>query len=65
MVINAHAVGLSSKLSDFEGLAVRIHAFEKELAKLTTKLPNLKTSQQKGVTIAPGVAGQGMATKRR
>merc|ERR1711959_107371 len=42
--INAHAVGLSSKLSDFEGLAVRMSHYEKELSKLTTKLPNLKSS---------------------
>merc|ERR1711915_1066574 len=45
--INAHSVGLSSKLSDFEGLAVRMSHYEKELSKLTTKLPNLKSSSKK------------------
>merc|ERR1712146_833531 len=33
--INGHAVGLSSRLSDFEQLAVRMPAFESVLAKLT------------------------------
>jgi len=51
--MNAHAVGLSSKLSDFEGLAVRMTGYEKELAKLTTRLPKLKHTNKKGVTIGP------------
>jgi len=33
--MNGHAVGLSSKLSDFEGLAVPMNLFEQTLAKLT------------------------------
>merc|ERR1719408_185767 len=36
--INAHAVGLSSKLSDFEGLAVAMTHYEKTLASLTGTL---------------------------
>merc|ERR1711998_485408 len=32
--MNAHAVGLSSKLSDFEGLAVRMAGYESTLAKM-------------------------------
>merc|ERR1711988_632331 len=33
--VNAHSVGLSSKLSDFEGLAVRMTHYQKTLAKMT------------------------------
>jgi len=33
--INAHAVGLSSKLSDFEELAVRMHTYQAVLSKMT------------------------------
>merc|ERR1712078_212016 len=33
--INGHAVGLSSRLSDFEELAVRMTTYEKTLASLT------------------------------
>merc|ERR1711959_355222 len=40
--INAHAVGLSSKLSDFETLAVRMSAYEKMLSTMTAKLPATK-----------------------
>jgi len=36
--MNGHAVGLSNKLNDFEGLAVRMGHYEATLAKLTTKL---------------------------
>jgi len=36
--INGHAVGLSNKLNDFEGLAVRMGHYEATLAKLTAKL---------------------------
>merc|ERR1712072_1535154 len=36
--INAHSVGLSSKLSDFEGPAVRMTRYQSALAKLTGKL---------------------------
>merc|ERR1712100_370261 len=49
--INAHAVGLSSKLSDFEGLAVRMSAYEHNLAGQTTKLPTTKTAAK--ITIGP------------
>merc|ERR1711998_525616 len=36
--INGHAVGLSNKLNDFEGLAVRMGTYEATLAKLTAAL---------------------------
>merc|ERR1711959_491106 len=36
--VNAHSVGLSSKLSDFEGLSVRMTHYQKALAMLTGKL---------------------------
>jgi len=36
--INGHAVGLSNKLNDFEGLAVRMSHYEAGLAKLTAAL---------------------------
>jgi len=36
--VNGHAVGLSNKLNDFEGLAVRMAHYEATLAKLTAKL---------------------------
>merc|ERR1711865_243966 len=35
--INGHAVGLSSKLSDFEGLAVPMRTYESTLAKFTAE----------------------------
>merc|ERR1712054_714864 len=40
--VNGHAVGLSSKLSDFASLAVHMTAYEKTLARLTGKLSNAK-----------------------
>merc|ERR1712139_429342 len=36
--VNGHAVGLSNKLNDFEGLAVRMAHYEATLAKLTASL---------------------------
>merc|ERR1712225_172548 len=36
--VNGRAVGLSNKLSDFEGLAVRMARYESSLAHLTAKL---------------------------
>merc|ERR1712022_52155 len=36
--VNGHAVGLSNKLNDFEGLAVRMGHYEATLAKLTAAL---------------------------
>merc|ERR1712096_246355 len=40
--VNGHAVGLSSKLSDFASLAVHMTAYERTLARLTGKLSNKK-----------------------
>merc|ERR1712070_921218 len=49
--INAHAVGLSSKLSDFECLAVPMTHYEHTLAKLTGHLTTKKTAGQ--IEVAP------------
>merc|ERR1711934_693166 len=49
--INAHAVGLSSKLSDFEGLAVAMSHYEKTLASLTGTLTTKKTAGK--VSVSP------------
>merc|ERR1711934_111907 len=40
--VNGHAVGLSSKLSDFASLAVHMTAYERTLARLTGKLSTKK-----------------------
>merc|ERR1711939_472378 len=40
--VNGHAVGLSSKLSDFASLAVHMTAYERTLARLTGKLSKAK-----------------------
>jgi len=47
--VNGHAVGLSSKLSSFEALAVRMSAYESTLAKLTGNLA--KTLPGAGVKV--------------
>merc|ERR1711871_1563405 len=49
--INAHAVGLSSKLSDFEGLAVPMTHYEHTLAKRAGHLTTKKTAGQ--IEVAP------------
>jgi len=49
--INAHAVGLSSKLGDFQSLAVRMNAYERNLAGQTASLPTTKTASH--ITIGP------------
>merc|ERR1711935_429217 len=51
--INAHAVGLSSKLSDFEGLAVRMASYESKLAGLTGHLSGKKTAGQGNTNVPP------------
>jgi len=51
--MNAHAVGLSSKLSDFEGLAVRMAGYESTLAKMTGHLSGKKTAGEKTATVPP------------
>merc|ERR1712124_104861 len=51
--INAHAVGLSSKLSDFEGLAVPMTHYEHTLAKLTGKLTQKHAKTKKKVLVKP------------
>jgi len=52
--INAHAVGLSSKLSDFESLAVRMTHYEKTLSTMTAKLPTTKLAGHKSlVRVSP------------
>jgi len=56
--INAHSVGLSSKLSDFMALAVKMHVFEQALSGLTAKLPSTKTAAHKHLW-APAPEWQG------
>jgi hypothetical protein len=51
--MNAHAVGLSSKLSDFEGLAVRMAGYESTLAKMTGHLSGKKTAGEKTANVPP------------
>merc|ERR1711881_31323 len=51
--INAHSVGLSSKLSDFEGLAVRTTRYQSTLAKLTGKLTQKHAKTKKKVLVKP------------
>merc|ERR1719324_1204074 len=48
--VNGHAVGLSSKLSDFASLAVHMTAYEKTLARLTGKLSTKKKAGKVLVT---------------
>merc|ERR1712036_68275 len=48
--VNGHAVGLSSKLSDFASLAVRMTAYERTLARLTGKLSTKKKAGKVLVT---------------
>jgi len=43
--INGHAVGLSNKLNDFEGLAVRMAHYEATLAKMTAGLSGKHTGK--------------------
>merc|ERR1711912_160077 len=53
--LNGHAVGLSNKLNDFEGLAVRMSHYETTLAKLTASLsakPKVPTNK-KPFTVDP------------
>jgi hypothetical protein len=51
--MNAHSVGLSSKLSDFEGLAVRMADYESALSHLTAKLPATKNAAKKQFMVNP------------
>merc|ERR1712093_948197 len=51
--INAHSVGLSSKLSDFEGLAVRMTHYQKTLAKLTGKLAQKHKKMRAKLVVKP------------
>merc|ERR1712157_545224 len=48
--VNGHAVGLSSKLSDFATLAVHMTNYEKALARLTGKLSTKKKAGKVLVT---------------
>merc|ERR1711970_947497 len=50
--INGHAVGLSSRLSDFEGLSVAMHSFESELASLTASTQFKKKAATK-ISVSP------------
>merc|ERR1719164_122639 len=56
--MNAHAVGLSSKLADFEELAVRMTAYESQLAKMTGTLAK-QHGKTAGKTSVPPPEWQG------
>merc|ERR1712054_22353 len=51
--MNAHSVGLSSKLSDFEGLAVSMRVYEQTLAGLTGTLSDKAHAGQKAKVFVP------------
>merc|ERR1711988_1983010 len=51
--VNAHSVGLSSKLSDFEKLGVRMTHYQKTLAKMTGKLAQKHKKITKQVYVKP------------
>merc|ERR1712036_59872 len=51
--VNAHSVGLSSKLSDFEKLGVRMTHYQKTLAKMTGKLAQKHKKAVKPVLVKP------------
>jgi hypothetical protein len=51
--MNAHAVGLSSKLADFEELAVRMTSYESQLAKMTGTLAAVHGKTAGKVTVPP------------
>merc|ERR1712036_188942 len=51
--VNAHSVGLSSKLSDFEGLAVRMARYQSTLAKMTGKIARKHAKRAKKVFVKP------------
>merc|ERR1712139_762801 len=52
--VNAHAVGLSSKLSDFEELAIRMHTYQGVLSKMTKKaVPSSAKSAAEVMVPAP------------
>merc|ERR1711924_588183 len=59
--VNGHAVGLSNKLNDFEGLAVRMGHYEATLAKLTAPCRARCPSPSPLSTPSPL---SGLATKR-
>merc|ERR1711977_78892 len=51
--INAHSVGLSSKLSDFEKLAVRMTHYQSTLAKMTGKLAQKHKKMRAKLVVKP------------
>jgi len=51
--VNAHSVGLSSRLPDFQGLAVKMHVYEKALSDLTGGLSTEKTAAHKHLMAPP------------
>jgi len=57
--INAHSVGLSSKLPDFEGLAVNMRVYEETLASLTGSLSTAKIAGTDSAVKVPPPEWQG------
>jgi len=51
--MNGHAVGLSNKLNDFEGLAVRMGTYESTLAKITANLSGKPKSTKAAEVYVP------------
>merc|ERR1712054_60941 len=51
--INAHAVGLSSKLTDFEQLAVHMDVYQKVLSKMTKKAESLTKKSTSKLMVGP------------
>jgi len=51
--INSGSVGLASKLSDFQGLAVKMTSYESTLAKLTAVLPETPQAGVKNLAVQP------------
>merc|ERR1712118_535401 len=57
--VNAHSVGLSSKLPDFEGLAVNMRVYEETLASLTGSLSKAKIAGKPDAIKVPPPEWQG------
>merc|ERR1712072_1230134 len=62
--VNGHAVGLSNKLNDFEGLSVRMSQYEATLAKLTASLSGEAHPRPVRTTACTPSPQSGRATKQ-
>jgi len=57
--VNAHAVGLSSKLSDFEELAVHMNTYQAVLSKMTKKATSASPEKEEKETMVPAPEWEG------